>query len=569
MLSLEKNIDIALKTKKADLVLKNGFIINVFTQDIEKGDIAISDGIIAGIGDYSGEEEIDCSGYFISPGFIDSHVHIESSKLIPENYSKVLINRGITVCIADPHEIANVYGTEGIKFMIENGRRGPIDILYMIPSSVPAVEFDDNGAVLRSEDLVQFIGNESVLGLGEVMNVQGMLSKDKDTLKKLRLLNSANMPIDGHAPQIFSIDLNAYTSCRIRTDHESVDIDEALTKIMRGMYILIRHGTSAKNLKSLIPAVNENNYNRFCFCTDDKDVVDLMQKGTIDYNIKLAINMGLDPIKAITLATLNAAQCYGLMWRGAVAPGYRADLVIFDNLKDINVKQVIKDGKLYKDVGETNIKINLPPSMNINYINEEIFKLKAKSKKINVIQAISRSLITKKVVKEIEAKDGYVERVYPGNVLKIGVFERHKNTGRYSIGYVEGLEIKELSIAQSIAHDSHNIIVVGDNDKDMTTAVNALIARGGGIVVVSKGEVIGDLSLPIAGLMSCEDPKIVSRKVEELYRIVKEHGDKNNIFLSLSFLSLPVIPELKITTRGLYNVVENKFMDLFDVGEYA
>ncbi|GAA0077268.1 adenine deaminase [Clostridium sp. CTA-5] len=560
---LKDNIESALRTKQADIVLKNASIINVFNQTIEKDDIAINGDMIVGIGKYSGKKEIDCTGCFVSPGFIDAHVHIESSKVIPQIFSDILLTRGVTTCIADPHEIANVLGKDGIKFMIEDSKKSEMSMFFMMPSCVPALTIEDNGAVLTAEDLSEFITNAQVLGLGEVMDVLSVVGYRDNMIDKLKLFK--NKIIDGHCPMIDEYSLNAYIDCNIKTDHESTTPDEALEKVKKGMYIMLRQGSAAKNLAELLPAVNSNNFHRFIFCTDDKDIVDLIEKGSIDDSIRIAINEGVDPIMAITMATLNAAECYGLRKFGAIAPGYKADLVILENLENVEIKSVVKNGKIYKRKEEIIFNTNVDSSMNIEFIKEDVFKIKALSNKINVIKVIPGSIETKKVTREIEIKDGYVKSDVLGDIQKIGVFERHKNTGKYSIGFIEGLGLKGCSIAQTIAHDSHNIIVVGSDDKDMEIAVNSVISMGGGMAIVSKGKIVEELSLPIAGLMTYEKSKSVSEKIKSLNIKCSEFGATKDmdIFLTLGFMSLPVIPEIRITARGIFDFKENKFINLF------
>lgn len=565
MIHLKENINTASGKEKADLVLKNAYIINVFSQNIEKQDIAINKGMIVGIGKYNGMQEIDCTGKFAAPGLIDAHVHIESSMVTPEVFSQLVIKRGVTTVIADPHEIANVLGNEGIKFMLDNSKYGEVDIFYMLPSCVPATEIDDSGAVLRAEDLVKFIDEPNVLGLGEVMNVPAVLKVDDEMLAKIKI--AQQKIIDGHCPQITEKALNAYLSAGIKTDHECSAFDEALKKVKRGMYILIREGSAARNLKDIIPAVNKDNYSRFLFCTDDRHILDLKKEGSVDNCIRRAIKEGVDPIKAYTMASFNAANCYGLRDRGAVAPGYKADIVIFEDLEKFKIKNVIKNGVLYsRDFKKKNSNKIIESSMNMNYVNEDIFKVKAEGDQVNTIKVLPHSIETKKDKKPVISKGGYVKKVSGKDINKIAVFERHKNTGKYSVGYVEGFGIKGCSIAQTISHDSHNVIVLGDNDEDMAAAVNRLIDIRGGIVIATKGEILEELSLPTAGLMSEEAPEIVCETVEKMNKLMKKFGVKKDIdpFLTLAFMSLTVIPEIKITPRGVFDYKQFKFIKLFD-----
>lgn len=565
MEKLRSNVDTALGNQKADLVLKNASIVNVFTQTIDKDDIAINGDTIVGIGSYSGEKEIDCTGYFVSPGFIDSHVHVESSKITPEIFSRILIKKGVTTCIADPHEIANVLGEDGIKFMLDNSKDSPVYIFFMMPSCVPALDIEDNGATLNSENLAKFIGDTRVLGLGEVMDVPSVVNSENSMVSKLNLFR--NKVIDGHCPKIDNYSLNAYVNQDIKTDHECTTPDEAIKKIKKGMYVMLRQGSAAKNLRELLPAVNSDNFHRFLFCTDDKDIVDLIEKGSIDDNIRIAIEEGLDPIKSITLATLNAAECYELKRRGAIAPGYKADLVILEDLNKIKIKDVIKNGVLYLENASKYFNTAVKPSMNIEFVKEDYFKIKAKTNKVNVIKVIPSSIETKKVIREVSVKSGYVDKLLSEDIMKIAVFERHKRTGKYSVGFIEGLGIKDCSIAQTIAHDSHNIIVVGSNDRDMKVAVNSIISIGGGVAIASEGKLMEQLSLPIAGLMTSKEPGGVVDKIKKLSIICKQYGMKEDkdVFLTLGFMALPVIPEIRITARGIFDFNKNKFVDLFCV----
>lgn len=559
---VRKKLDTSLGIIKADVVLKGGFILDVFTQSVYKRDIAIVDDEIVGIGDYEGEEEINCEGLYITPAFIDSHVHIESSKVIPEIFAGELIKKGVMTCIADPHEIANVLGEEGIEFMIENGRKSVIDIFYMIPSCVPAVEFEDNGAILKGENLERFKSYPDVLGLGEVMDVNAVIRFNDDMNRKLTVFNDKT--IDGHCPKIDERSLNGYVLSGIKTDHECSTPEEAVEKIKRGMYVMIREGSAAKNLEQLLPAINEGNFHRFLFCTDDKSITDIIKEGSIDNNIRKAVKLGLDPVKAVTIAALNAAQCYNIKGKGAIAPGYKADLVILENLEDVVIKEVIRKGKLYKI--DINLKCPNPKSsMNIDHINEEMLKLRGKSGKVNVIKVVKGSIVTDKVQRDVIVNNGVIDGIVSDDALKIAVFERHKKTGRFAVGYIEGLGIKNCSIAQTIAHDSHNIIAIGDNDKDIVEAVNRVIDIKGGIVAVSSGKILEEISLPIGGLMACIEPESIMKKFGRIYDEVKKYCiyDDMDIFITLSFMALPVIPEIKITSRGLYDYNKGRFIDLY------
>ena len=550
-------------TDKPDLILKNGSIVDVFNQDIYKGDVAIKGSKIIGTGSYDGDKEIDCSGLFIVPGFIDAHVHIESSKVIPQVFSRELIKKGVLACIADPHEIANVHGADGIDYIIDDARKSVIDIYFMIPSCVPAVDFEDNGANLYASDIEKFKNYPDVLGLGEVMDVNAVITNEKNMVKKLRLYK--DRIIDGHCPLIESKNLDEYIVSGIKTDHECTTPSEAMEKIKKGMYVMLREGSAAKNIKQLLPAVNENNFHRFLFCTDDKSIKDIYYEGSIDNNIRKSIKLGLDPIKAITIATINAAECYGLKARGAVAPGYKADLLLLSDLDNVAIKNVIRNGRVYKEKYGIDT-IDFTNSMNIDHVNENMIKIKFKPSKVNVIKINKDTIITEKIKRVPEGKDGLLNIKNMPGILKIAVFERHKKTGRFGIGLIEGLGISGCSVAQSIAHDSHNIITAGDNDFDMANAVNRVIDIGGGIVLASNGKIVEEISLPCAGLMTSMKSDEVIKRLDKLYGELDKFKlvSDTDIFLTLSFMALPVIPELKITSRGLYDYKEGKFIDLYE-----
>jgi len=563
MEKIKEKIEMSLGEIKCNLVLKNAFYINVFNGQIEQGDIGICDDTIVGIGNYDGEVEIDCSEQYVAPGFIDSHIHIESTMITPEKYSSIAIKNGVTTVIADPHEIANVDGIKGIEFMLKNSENAMIDIYFMLPSCVPATSFEDNGYTLNCEEILELSNHPKVLGLGEVMDIQAVMNKDDEMLCKLKSFN--DKPIDGHSPIISPIELNAYIASGVKTDHECSNYKDALNKISKGMYILMREGSAAKNLTSLLKAVKDENYHRFLFCTDDRNIEDLMEEGSIDNCLRIAIREGIDPVKAFTMATFNAAQCYGLKNIGAIAPGYKADLVIFESLKQINIKRVLKNGKDPLLNSKTSVIYNIKTSMNVDFVTVNDFKVPAIGNEVNVIKVKPQSLETIKEIRKISAENGYVSKINGKDVLKLAIFERHRRSKKYSVGYVEGLGLKDCAIAQTMAHDSHNIIVIGDNDKDMEVAVNSLITIGGGIVIVSEGKLISHLSLPIGGLMTFQEPYIVCENVKRLNRIARSYGIKQDFdpFITLSFLSLPVIPEIKLTTKGLYEFSTESFIDLF------
>lgn len=567
---MERIIKIAKGEIKAELVLKNANIINVFTNEIIKGDIAIERGKIIGIGEYEGIEEMDLEGKYLSPGFIDSHVHIESSMVTPGQFAKAILPRGVTAVVTDPHEIANVKGIEGIKYMLDESQDLPLDVYVMLPSCVPSTPFENAGAVLEAEDLEKLMNEERVLGLGEMMNYPGVIGGDEKVLKKLALFQ--DKVIDGHGPLITAKELNAYVAAGVKTEHECSTKEEMIERLRLGMYIHIREGSAARNLKELIKAVDKDNLRRCLFCTDDKHPGDLLKDGSIDHNIRLAIKEGIDPIDCIKMASLNPAEAYGLKNKGAIAPGYKADLAVIDNLEDFNVIRVFKEGKLVAENHKPLFQIpsrdnsSMKNTVNIKRVEIESLRIPIKGEKVNVIKLLPHSLITEKVVKDV--KDMVVEDgafIRGDNILKVAVIERHNRTGNIGLALVEDFGLENGAIASTVAHDSHNIIVIGDNDGDMLLAIEELERVGGGLTMVSEGKVLDTLALTIAGLMSEEPLEQVDRKLNKMLEIaygklkVNENLDP---FMTLSFIALPVIPDIKVTDLGLFHVGEFKFINL-------
>ncbi len=569
---MRKLIAVARGEEKADLVLKNANIINVFTNEIIKGDVAIDEGYIVGIGVYEGKEEIDLEGKYLSPSFIDGHVHIESSMVTPNQFAKAIVPRGVTTIIADPHEIANVKGIEGIRYMLEESENLPLDVYIMLPSCVPSTPFENAGAVLEAEDLEKLIDEARVLGLGEMMNYPGVVNQDQKVLNKLQVFK--DKIIDGHGPVISDKELNAYVVAGIKTEHECSTIEEMNERLRLGMYIHIREGSAARNLKDLIKGVNKDNLRRCIYCTDDKHPGDLLKDGSIDHNIRLAMEAGIDPIDCIKMASLNAAEAYGLKEKGAIAPGFKADLVVIDNLKDFNIIKVFKDGKLVaednKPLFDVTVRDNasMKNTVNIKEISIEDFQVPIKGERVNVIKLLPHSLITEHVVKSVEdlvVEDGLF--VKGDNLLKVAVIERHKRTGNIGLALVEDFGLQNGAIASTVAHDSHNLIVIGDNDEDMLMAVKELERVGGGLTIVYEGKILDTLPLSIAGLMSEEPLEVVDKKLTNMLDIAYERlGVNKNIdpFMTLSFIALPVIPDIKITDMGLFHVGQFKFIDLVE-----
>ncbi|GFP75510.1 adenine deaminase [Clostridium fungisolvens] len=562
---LKKRIKVASKEIKADCVVKNGKIVNVFTGDIKKGDIAIVDGYIAGIGQYEGNEIIDAEGKFIVPGFIDGHMHIESTMLTPQELSKVLIQHGVTTVMADPHEIANVAGTDGIDFMLNSSEELPLDVFIMLPSCVPATSFGSSGAILNSEDLKPFYSHPRVLGLAEVMDFPSIVNLNEGMLEKIADAHSNRSIIDGHAAGLSREELNVYVAAGIYADHECVDVEEAKDRLELGMYLMIREGTAAKELKKLLPVITPINSRRCILVTDDKLPDDLIAEGSVDYNVRLAIKEGLDPVTAIQMVTINTAEFFGLRSFGAIAPGYQADLLILDDLQSISIDKVIKKGKSVVDSGKINkeafndediskaLALKLP-KINMKELKENAFEIPLSSDLCNIIEIVPNSLITHHRIEEVDINKGMFSPSISKDQLKMAVIERHHSTGNIGLGIVKGFGIKNGAIATTVAHDSHNIVVVGTSDEEMFLAVNRLIEMGGGIAVASGKEVVASLPLAIGGLMSENSYLEVKEQLRTLNQALSVIGaDKDfNPFLTLSFLTLPVIPEIKLTDAGLF-----------------
>ena len=562
-------INTARGLEKADLVIKNANIINVLSEEIYQADIAIKDGIIAGVGNgYSGEKEIDINGAYVSPSFIDGHVHLESTMMLPQEFAKIVLPAGTTTVIIDPHEISNVLGLHGISFMHEVVKDLPIDVYTMLPSCVPATPFETSGFDLTSYDLSLLIDKPWVLGLAEMMNFPGVLNQDKNVMAKLELAKSYNKCIDGHAPYLSSKDLCAYIASGVKSDHECTTPDEAIEKMRLGMYIMIREGTAAKDLEALLPVLKECNTRKCIFVTDDRHPEDL--KEHINGMVRRAVEAGVPPVKAVQIASLNTAEYFGLKNLGAIAPGYKADMLILPDLKTFKPDIVIKNGKIAVENGKLISKlperntIETRNSVNVRWITPDDFVIPAGAGKVKALEVIPNQLITKSVVSEIKIKDGNAVSNIDNDTLKICVIERHRATGNIGKGFVKGFNLKCGAIASTVAHDSHNMIVIGTNDDDMYTAAVALIKCQGGKVVVRDGEIISSLPLPIAGLMSDRDFDFVISKCHELNQAAHSIGcTLEDPFMTMGFLSLPVIPELKITDKGVFDTNKLDFIDIF------
>jgi adenine deaminase len=572
MEKLKKIIDVGLGNSQGDLLLKNCKIVNLFTSEIEEGNVIITNKKIVGIGNYTDAKKvIDLKGAYLLPGFIDAHVHVESSMLTPFEFAKAVVPLGVTSAIVDPHEIANVLGHDGIKFMLESSKNNHISLYFMIPSCVPATHLETSGATLLANDIKYFMDKKWVKGLGEVMNYPGVLAKDDEVLKKIVI--SKMKCSDGHAPGLVGKDLNAYIASGITTDHECITKAEAKEKLARGMKILIREGSGAKNLDELIGLVTKENCSRFMFCTDDRDAEDLVNHEHINYSIKRAINKGLDPFCAIKMATINVAEHYNIPRKGAIAPGYWADMVVVGDLKEFNIQKVFRSGELIaedydfiaKAKGEH--RLSLRGSVNVGYFDKEKLRIKDEGKRIRVINAVEDQIITTTSFEKplnID-KDGYILSDTDKDILKIAVIERHQASGNVGVGFVKGFGLKKGAIASTVCHDSHNIIVIGTNDDDIEIAVKELVLSQGGKIVIEDGKVKSLLPLPIGGLMSKKPLFEVAKEKLHLERACRNLGvNLRSPFMTLSFLALPVIPELKITDKGLVDVNKFDFVSLFE-----
>lgn len=557
----QRIIAVAAGREKADLVLKNAKYLNVFSNEFLCGDIAVANGLISGVGKYDGKTEIDVSGKLVLPGFIDAHIHLESSMVTPAEFAKAVVAHGTTTVITDPHEITNVMGIDGVEYMIQASQNLPIDVHFMMPSCVPATEIDESGAELDCKDIDLYLDNKKVLGLAEMMNYVGVINGDKNVLSKIVTSQAHHKKIDGHAPELSGNDLNAYIAAGVYSDHECSTFENALEKLRKGQFIMIREGTAAHNLKALMPLLTQQYYSRCMFATDDKHPSDLLYGGHIDYIVKQALKNGADPIVALKTATHHAARYFLLNNKGAIASGYLADIVVVDNLEDFNVETVFKCGKLVfdgevKDFSAPTVDEKLAEkcfdTFHLDSVTPSSFKVDGK---LGLIGLVGGELLTRNL--------GTADKIDVENdILKIACIERHKGTNHIGVGYVKGYSLKSGAVATSVAHDSHNIITVGCNDDDIAVAVNAIKDSKGGIAVVENGKIKALLELPIAGLMSDEPLTTVNEKLENAKSSAYELGADKSIdpFMTLSFLSLPVIPSLRITTKGVFDAENWKML---------
>ena len=554
-------IDVAAGRVPADLVLKNATYVNVFSNELGHGDIAVAEGLIVGMGEYHGHVEVDVSGKLVLPGFLDAHIHLESSLVSPTEFAKAVLPHGTTTVITDPHEIANVMGTDGIEYMLQATEDLPVDVRFMLPSCVPATPLDESGAVLDYRAIDSFYDHPRVQGLAEMMNFVGTVNGDPQVVEKIVASQAHHKKIDGHAPGLSGNDLNAYIAAGVYSDHECSDLSDALAKLERGQFIMIREGTAARNLEALVPLLCSKYVDRCMFCTDDKHPNDLLEKGHIDYIVKKAISLGVDPIIAVKAACHTAARYFLLNNRGAIAPGYLADFVIIDNFENFDIEMVYKRGELMYD-GQ--LRDFPTPEIDPYLVNRahdtfHLSKLTADDFKDGRPHAII-GLVPGEIISE---DAGYIDHIdVEYDILKVAVIERHKNTHHIGLGYIKGYGLKSGAVATSISHDSHNIIVVGTSEEEMAAAANRIVENHGGITVMENGKVLGEVTLAIAGIMS-DDPLVMvnsaleSAKDEAFRLAVSRDIDP---FMTLSFMALPVIPTLRITTRGVFDVNTQRYI---------
>jgi adenine deaminase len=571
---LQALLAVARGEKQADLVLRGGRLVNVFSGEVYPAEVAIFGGRVAGVsrggGTYQGMEVLDLDGEYIAPGFIDAHVHIESSLMLPAEYANGVMPHGTTAVVSDPHEIANVHGLDGIKFMLAASEGLPLHVFVMLSSCVPATHMETSGARLDVDDLASLLDEPRVLGVAEMMNYPGVVAGDGDMVSKAVMGHAARMRVDGHAPLVGGTTLQAYASAGISSDHESVAAAEALDKLRAGIQVLIREGSTARNLDAIVPILNERTA-RFCsWATDDKQPDDLERQGHIDHNIRRAVAQGLDPVLAIQMASINTARHYGLYDMGAVAPGYLADLVTFGDLNNIRVTRTFASGRLVAENGvmlarQTNRVA--PPKNNMlggDFLTEGSFQIEARGKRVRVIEVLPDQIVTRSLVADAAVESGKVVADTGRDILKIAVIERHSNTRNVGLGLVTGIGLRQGALASSIAHDSHNLVVVGASDAEMLLAAKTVFEMGGGIAAVRGGEVLGKLPLTVAGLMSDRPLPEVRDALQGLLKAARDLGCMlNNPYMQMAFLALPVIPELKVTDKGLVDVVKFEMTDLF------
>jgi len=565
-MGVEDLLAVAREDAEADLLLRGARIVNVFKGTVEEGSLALYDGMIAGFGEREARETVDLDGAFICPGFIDGHVHIESSMVSLPEYARAVVPAGTTAVVTDYHEIANVLGVEGIRYMMRLGEGLPLDVFVMLPSCVPATPMETAGAVLEAKDLIPLLGEENVIGLGEVMNFPGVINADPVVMEKIAACSG--LPIDGHAPGLSGRELDAYIAAGIGSDHECVSAEEAAEKLAKGMYIYIREGSTARNLESLLPIVDAASAGRCIFVDDDRQPKDLVEEGHMDFVLRKAVGLGLDPVTAVRMVSLNTARRFGLPGRGGIMPGWRADLVVVKDLEGFEVLQVYKGGVKVAEERELweDVKAGppAPGAMNIAWEKIPGIEVRPDGQEMSVIGVVPDQIITSWLKKEPTVEQGLVVSDPARDILKICVFERHRGTGNVGTGFISGFGLREGAMASTVAHDSHNLMVVGTSDEEILAAARSVERMGGGQVVVKEGEVLAELPLDVAGLMSTLPLAEVRERVERLQGAARQLGcTLTDPFMALSFMALPVIPELKMTDRGLFDVSTFSHVPLF------
>jgi adenine deaminase len=566
-MAMDDFLAVARGEAEADLLLTGARIVDVFEGVVEEGAVAISDGCIAGFGERPAKEKVDLAGAYLCPGFIDGHVHIESSMVSLPEYARAVVPSGTTAVVTDYHEIANVLGVEGIRYMMRLGDGLPLDVFVMLPSCVPATPMETAGASLEAGDLVPLLAEEAVIGLGEVMNFPGVINADPAVMAKIDACRG--LPIDGHAPGLSGRELDAYIAAGVESDHECVREEEAAEKLAKGMFIYIREGSTARNLATLLPVVGAASAGRCIFVDDDRQPKDLLDEGHMDFILRRAVGLGLDPMTALRMVTLNTARRFGLHARGGIVPGWRADLAIIEDLENFRVLQVYKGGEKVADNGEFLLDVRpgppAPAAMNIAWEKMAGIQVRAQDDEMLVIGVIPDQIVTSRLKEKAKVKDGLVVCDISRDLLKICVFERHRGTGNVGVGFVCGFGLREGALASTVAHDSHNLMVVGASDEEILTAARAVERMGGGQAVVRGDEVLVELPLDVAGLMSTLPLGEVRDRVQLLQQAARRLGcSLPDPFMALSFMALPVIPELKMTDKGLFDVGTFSHVPLFD-----
>ncbi|MBC7223013.1 MAG: adenine deaminase [Anaerolineae bacterium] len=568
-MNLEERIAVARGEKPADLVLRNARLVNVLSGEIHPADVAIWEGYVVGVGEgYQGREELDLEGRYLCPGFLDGHLHIESTLLTVAEFARAVVPHGTTAVVLDPHEIANVAGVEGIRYFLDSSEGAACTVYVMLPSCVPATDMETSGAVLTADDLAPLLAHPRVLGIAEMMNYPGVLLRAPGVLRKVAL--AAGRPVDGHAPGLTGHDLNAYIAAGIRSDHECTALEEAREKLRRGVYIMLREGTTAHNLRDLLPLVTPANARRFVLVSDDRHPDDLLDQGHMDHSLRLAIAAGLDPVVAVQMATLNTAEYFGLRDLGAVAPGYRADLVVLDDLQHVRVQMVFKDGRLVAQEGQLLPTAPQPPkvplgnTMRVDWSRVD-FRVPAEGTRVRVIQVLPDQVLTRALVEEVRAEGGLAVADPVRDLAKLAVIERHHASGNMAVGFARGFGLRRGALASTVGHDAHNLVVVGVDDDDMLLAARHLVDLGGGFVAVAGGRVLADVPLPIGGLMSDLPVEEVRERMDWLLDVAQDALGSTlpNPFMTLSFVALAVIPELRLTDKGLVDVTQFQFVPLF------